>query len=125
MKGVRSIALVLICAATLSGQEAKVEQAWALAAKGQRVQAVQVLRTLIASQPGNTDARLLLGSLLMEAGDKSGSLEQLKTAVSQRPRSVEAQNALGEAYYNFGEVAAAKSAFETPSLSSRITQSRN
>src|SRR5580692_6205406 len=48
----------------------------------------------------------------MEAGDKSASLEQLKTAVNQRPRSVEAQNALGEAYYKFGAVAAAKSAFE-------------
>jgi len=108
----RSIVLALICAATLTGQQAKLEQAWRLAANGQGGEAIQILRTLIASEPRNTDARLLLGSLLMEAGDKSASLEQLKTAVNQRPRSVEAQNALGEAYYKFGEVAAAKSAFE-------------
>jgi tetratricopeptide (TPR) repeat protein len=108
----RSIVLALICAATLNAQQAKLDQAWKLAANGQRGEAIRILRTLTASEPRNTDARLLLGSLLMEAGDESGSIEQLKTAVEQRPRSVEAQNALGEAYYKFGEVAAAKSAFE-------------
>jgi protein O-GlcNAc transferase len=109
---IRSIVLALICTATLSGQPTKLEQAWTLAAKGQRAEAIQLLQTLIGSEPRNTDARLLLGSLLMEAGEKSASIEQLKTAVQQRPRSVEAQNALGEAYYKFGEFAAAKSAFE-------------
>ena len=112
MTTIRSIVLMLICAATLGGQQAKLEQAWKLAANGQRGEAIQILQTLIASEPRNTDARLLLGSLLMEAGDKSSSIEQLQTAAKQRPRSVEAQNALGEAYYKFGEVAAAKSAFE-------------
>jgi len=110
---IRSIVLALICAVTLCGQQSKLEQAWTLAANGQRGEAMQVLRTLIASEPTNTDARLLLGSLLMDAGDKSASIEQLKAAVKQRPRSVEAQNALGEAYYKFGEVAAARSAFES------------
>lgn len=104
--------LALICAATLGGQQAKLEQAWKLAANGQRDEAIEILRTLIASEPGNTDAHLLLGSLLMEAGDKSASIEQLKAAVKQRPRSEEAQNALGEAYYKFGDLAQAKSAFE-------------
>src|SRR6266702_1393934 len=98
----RSIVLALICVATLTGQQAKLDQAWRLAANGQGGEAIQILRTLIASEPRNTDARLLLGSLLMEAGDKFASIEQLKTAVNQRPRSVEAQNALGEAYYKFG-----------------------
>lgn len=112
MTRIRSIVLGLICAATLSGQETKLEQAWKLAASGQRGEAIQTLQILIASEPRNTDARLLLGSLLMEAGDRSASIEQLTTAVKQRPRSVEAQNALGEAYYKFGEVASAKSAFE-------------
>jgi tetratricopeptide (TPR) repeat protein len=109
---IRSIVLALICTATLSGQPTKLEQAWKLAANGQRAEAIQLLQTLIGSEPRNTEARLLLGSLLMEAGEKSASIEQLKTAVQQRPRSVEAQNALGEAYYKFGEFAAAKSAFE-------------
>ena len=113
MTSLRNIVLALVCAANLSGQQSKLEQAWTLAAHGQSTQAIQLLKTLIASEPRNTDARLLLGSLLMEAGDKSASIEQLKTAVQQRPRSVEAQNALGEAYYKFGEVSAAKSAFES------------
>lgn len=112
MKSICSLVLVLLCAASLSGQGTTLEQAWTLAANGQRGQAIQILRTLIVSEPRNTDARLLLGSLLMEAGDKSASIEQLKTAVEQRPHSVEAQNALGEAYYKFDEVAAAKPAFE-------------
>jgi len=113
LKRICSLVLVLLCAVTLSGQQTKLDQAWTLAANGQRGQAIQILQTLIVSEPRNTDARLLLGSLLMEAGDKSASIEQLKTAVEQRPHSVVAQNALGEAYSRFGEIAAAKSAFES------------
>ncbi len=107
-----SIVLALLFAAMLSGQQSKLEQAWGLAANGQRVEAIHVLQSLVVTEPRNTDARLLLGSLLMEEGDKVASLEQLETAVKQRPRSEEAQNALGEAYNKFGETAAAKSAFE-------------
>jgi tetratricopeptide (TPR) repeat protein len=108
----RSIVLALFCAAMLSGQQSKLEQAWKLAANGQRGDAIHVLQSLIVTEPRNTDARLLLGSLLMEEGDKVASIEQLKTAVKQRPRSEEAQNALGEAYNKFGETGAAKAAFE-------------
>lgn len=107
-----SIVLALLCAAMLIGQQPKLEQAWKLAANGQRHEAIHVLQALIAGEPRNTDARLLLGSLLMEEGDRQSSLAQLKTAVQQRPRSAEAQNALGEAYNKFGETAAAKTAFE-------------
>jgi tetratricopeptide (TPR) repeat protein len=106
-----NIVLALLCAAMLSGQQTKLEQAWKLAGNGQRGEAIHLLQSLIVTEPGNTDARLLLGSLLMEEGDKASSLEQLKTAVKQRPRSEEAQNALGEAYNKFGETAAAETAF--------------
>jgi tetratricopeptide (TPR) repeat protein len=108
----RSIVLALLCATMLSGQQSKLDQAWKLAANGQRREAIHVLQSLIVTEPRNTDARLLLGSLLMEEGDKPSSLAQLETAVGQRPRSAEAQNALGEAYNKFGETAAAKTAFE-------------
>jgi Flp pilus assembly protein TadD len=108
-----SIVLALLCAAMLSGQQSKLEQAWKLAANGQRGEAIHVLQSLIVTEPRNTDARLLLGSLLMEEGDKAASIEQLKTAVKQRPRSEEAQNALGEAYNKFGETGAAEAAFES------------
>jgi tetratricopeptide (TPR) repeat protein len=107
-----SIVLALLYAAMLSGQPSQLEQAWRLAANGQRGEAIHVLQALIVTEPRNTDARLLLGSLLMEEGDKQSSLAQLTTAVQQRPRSEEAQNALGEAYNKFGETAAAKTAFE-------------
>jgi tetratricopeptide (TPR) repeat protein len=107
-----SILVALLYAAVLSGQQTTLEQAWKLVANGQRDEAIHVLQSLIVTEPRNTDARLLLGSLLMEAGDKPSSLTQLKTAVDQRPRSAEAQNALGEAYNKFGEPAAAKTAFE-------------
>ena len=106
------IVLALICAAALYGQQTQLEEAWRLAAGGKRGEAISVLQKLVASEPRNTDARLLLGSLLMEDGDKSASIEQLETAVKLRPRSEEAYNALGEAYNKFGETAAAKAAFE-------------
>jgi Flp pilus assembly protein TadD len=71
-----SIVLALVCAAMLSGQQSKLEQAWGLAANGQRGEAIHVLQSLIVTQPRNTDARLLLGSLLMEEGDKASSIAQ-------------------------------------------------
>jgi tetratricopeptide (TPR) repeat protein len=107
-----SILVALLYAAMLTGQQSKLEQAWKLAANGQRGDAIHVLQSLIVTEPRNTDARLLLGSLLMEEGDKPSSIAQLKTAVDQRPHSAEAQNALGEAYNKFAETASAKTAFE-------------
>jgi Flp pilus assembly protein TadD len=89
-----------------------VEQAWGLVARGQTQQAVQVLREVIGKNAGDADARLLLGSLLTEAGDRQGAMEQLAEAVRLRPRSAEAQNALGESHHTFGERNAARQAFE-------------
>src|SRR5579863_2740532 len=102
LTSMRSIVLALLCAAMFSGQQSKLDQAWKLAANGQRGDAIHLLQSLIVTEPRNTDARLLLGSLLMEEGDKQSSIAQLKTAVEQRPRSAVAQNALGEAYNKFG-----------------------
>ena len=107
-----ALALILLYAVMAAGQPSTLEQAWKLAADGQRDQAISLLRNLVVSQPRNTDAHLLLGSLLMEAGDQPSSIEELKTAVAQRPRSAEAQNALGEAYNKFGQTAGARTAFE-------------
>ena len=84
----RSIVLALLCATMLSGQQSKLDQAWKLAANGQRREAIHVLQSLIVTEPRNTDARLLLGSLLMEEGDKPSSLAQLETAVRSEERRV-------------------------------------
>jgi tetratricopeptide (TPR) repeat protein len=103
--------LLLPCALTIYAQQ-PLDRAWQLAANGQRAEAVQLLEQLIGSNPKNADARLLLGSLLMEDGKQGESIAQLKAAVQLRPLSEIAQNALGEAYLHFGETKPARAAFE-------------
>ena len=58
-------ALFLVCALA-QGQNNGVDQAWNLAAAGDRAGAESVLRILLRSDPGNVDGHLLLGSLLVE-----------------------------------------------------------
>jgi tetratricopeptide (TPR) repeat protein len=105
------IASVLAFCATLYAQQS-LDRAWQLAAAGRRQEAVEVLQAFVKTNPDNSDARLLLGSLLMETGQKAESIDQLTAAVRLRPRSAEAENALGEAYNKFGDTPAARSAFE-------------
>ena len=93
-------------------QKPAVETAWQLLAQGKRDQAVTLLRDLIHADPRNADARLLLGSVLMESGERSESIAQLSEAVRLLPKSAEAHNALGEAYNAFGETSAARPEFE-------------
>ncbi|HEX3878639.1 MAG TPA: tetratricopeptide repeat protein [Bryobacteraceae bacterium] len=93
-------------------QKTDVEAAWKLIGQGKREEAVTLLRGLIQANPRNADARLLLGSVLMEADQRSESIAQLREAVRLLPESAEAHNALGEAYNAFGETAAAKPEFE-------------
>lgn len=103
---------MLAFAVAALAQQPELDRAWSLAANGHRTEAISLLRQLIPSDPQNADARLLLGSLLMEAGDQPESIEQLTAAVRLRPRSAEAENALGEAYNHFSETAAARAAFQ-------------
>ena len=104
------LSLLLLCALTLYAQQ-PLDRAWQLAANGQRAEAMQLLEQLIRSNPKDADARLLLGSLLMEDGKQAESIAQLKAAVQLRPQSEIAQNALGEAYLHFGETKPARAAF--------------
>jgi len=102
----------LACAAVATGQPSGVEAAWRLAAEGKREEAVALLRGAVKADPRNADARLLLGSLLMEAGDQAESIAELSEGVRLRPRSAEAHNALGEAYNAFGDAKSARPEFE-------------
>ena len=104
--------LLFVCCVVLLGQQTPLDRAWALAANGHQTEAVQTLYQLIATQPENAEARLLLGSLLMEAGERDKSIEQLSAAVRLQPRSAQAQNALGEAYSKFSDNDSARAAFE-------------
>ncbi len=103
---------MLACAVVLLAQRAPVENAWDLLRKGERKQAVGLLYQIIKTNPGDVDARLLLGSILAEDGERSESIAQLTDAVKLRPNSAEAQNALGEAFNGFGEPKSARGAFE-------------
>ena len=101
----------LVWAGVLLAQRKPVDDAWDLLMKKQRPEAIQLLRQIIAKNPGDADARLLLGSVLQEEGDAQGSIAQLTEAVRLRPRSAEAQNALGEALNTFGNSKAAREPF--------------
>lgn len=117
--------MLLAAAGLCLAQQPSLEEAWRLVGKGERGQAIQVLHKIIDSNPTNADARLLLGSLQMEAGAKSEAIAQLSEAVRLRPRSAEAQNALGEAHHNFGETQLAEQAFETAvSLDPKFAQAQ-
>ena len=105
--------LHLVFAAILLGQtNSAVEQAWKLAAGGKRDESIALLEKRVATDPRDADARLLLGSLLTEAGQGPEAIAQLTEAVKLRPHSAEAQNALGETYNRFGDAKAARGAFE-------------
>src|ERR1039458_1554583 len=104
--------LALACAGLLQAQRSGVEAAWDLAARGRRDDAVSLLWKIVKTEPRNSDARLLLGSLLMEAGQHAASIEQLSEAVRLGPNSAEAHNALGESYSGSGDNKAARPEFE-------------
>lgn len=102
--------LMAVCMAL--DAQSTLDQAWALAARGNRAAAISITRELVKKEPGNADARLLLGSLLSEEGQRQDAIEQLKEAVHIRPNSAEAWNTLGEAYKDFGRGKAARGSFE-------------
>src|ERR1035438_4207715 len=104
--------LAIACASLAMAQKPAIETAWQLLAQGKRDQAETLLRDLIHADSRNADARLLLGSILMENGQRSESMAHLGEAVRLLPKSAEAHNALGEAYNAFGETTAARPEFE-------------
>lgn len=106
------VSLVIACVSSAVAQKPAVEAAWQLLSQGKREQAVTFLRDLVRTDPRNPDARLLLGSILMEDGQRSESIAQLSEGVRLLPKSAEAHNALGEAYSAFGETTAAQQEFE-------------
>lgn len=122
---VKWIALLLVCASLALAQRPPIEDAWSLLSKGRRPEAVQLLQKIIKDNPRDADARLLLGSVLMEEGDRSESISQLSEAVRLRPDSAQAQNALGEALNAFGDSKAALGLFEKAvALNPRLAQAQ-
>jgi tetratricopeptide (TPR) repeat protein len=110
------LGLLLVCASKALAQRSPVEQAWHMLAQGRRDEAVSLLYNIIKTDPRDANARLLLGSVLMEEGQRTESIAQLSEAVRLRPHSTQAQDALGEAFNAFGEVNRARGAFEKASV---------
>jgi tetratricopeptide (TPR) repeat protein len=108
----RALSILMVLASVALAQKASVETAWQLLAQGKRDQAVAFLRDLIRAEPRNPDARLMLGSVLMEAGQRDESIAQLREGVRLLPNSAEAHNALGEGYNAFGDQKAARPEFQ-------------
>lgn len=109
---IAQILSLLSCAALALAQQPSLERAWNLIAQGRRPEAIQLLNGIVKANPRDADARLLLGSALMDAGQRDESIAQLTEAVRLKPDSAEAQNALGEALNTFGETPAARGPFQ-------------
>lgn len=97
--------------AAIAGHDA-VDAARELLAKGSAERAVEMLRPVVAAEPGNADARILLGTALALEGMRAESIAQLREAVQLRPESAEAYNSLGMALSRFLETGAAREAFD-------------
>jgi tetratricopeptide (TPR) repeat protein len=95
-----------------AAQPASIDRAWDLLAKGQRAEVVRLLNEMISANPRDAEARVLLGSVLMEEGKGPESVAQLSEAVRLRPDWAQAQNALGEALKAFGDPEGARKAYK-------------
>jgi tetratricopeptide (TPR) repeat protein len=102
----------MFCGALLQAQRSPLENAWDLLRNGDRPAAIRLLRQFVHDHPADADARLLLGSVLMEEGRRDESIAQLTEAVRLRPNSAEVQNALGEAYNAFDDPKSARAPLE-------------
>src|SRR5690242_20159033 len=74
--------------------------------------AAEILRSIVASDPRNADARLLLGTALALQDLRAESLAQFQEAIRLQPDSAAAYNSLGMAQSHFLDTAAAREAFE-------------
>jgi tetratricopeptide (TPR) repeat protein len=96
----------------LSAEQKSLDQAADLLSKGSIAEAVTILRQFVASDAGNADARLLLGTALALKGNRTESIEQMAEAVRLRPQSASAHNQYGTVLSRFIEVEAARHEFE-------------
>lgn len=111
MTKLRGLLFCSLCASILSAQPGMLDHAWQLVGDGHYDEAVTLLHQLIAKDPRNPGARLLLGSVLSDRKQPE-AITQLTAAVRLLPKSAEAENALGEAYISLGDPNSAKPAFE-------------
>ena len=102
----------VLSAGQLCAEQKPLDQAADLLSKGSIAEAVTILRQFVASDAGNADARLLLGTALALKGNRTESIEQMAEAVRLRPQSASAHNQYGTVLSRFIEVEAARHEFE-------------
>ena len=110
--GMTAVLVAVLYAGELSAQQTAVAKAWDLLGQGKRAEAADLLRLATRNHPADAEARLLLGSLLVEAGDLGEALSQLREAVRLQPKSAMAHNALGEALSDAGHLTGARQSFQ-------------
>ena len=106
------VAALLASAVPAMAEQDAVAAARELLAKGSAERAVEMLRPVVADEPDNADARILLGTALALEGVRAESIAQLHEAIQLRPESAAAYNSLGMALSRFLETSAAREAFE-------------
>jgi len=112
IKQAAGLLMALLLVGVAAAEQASVENARDLLAKGRLKEAAVVLHEVVAADPGNVDARTLLGTTLALQGMRGESIEQLTEVVRLQPDSAKAYNTLGLALSRFVEVKGAREAFE-------------
>jgi tetratricopeptide (TPR) repeat protein len=107
-----NLVAVLVCSQLLAAGQSQIERAREQVAKGSLKEAEVTLRQIIAADPNNADARILLGTSLVLEGVRGESVEQLTEAVRLRPNSADAHNKLGMAFSRFLDIKPAREEFE-------------
>ena len=83
----------------------------ALQIEGRLDDAVAAYRSACDLEPQNPEARLELGSMLLQAGRPVEALAELRAAVDMRPNFAEAHNALGDTLRTLGRQEEAQAAY--------------
>ena len=109
-------ATVALLAAFLSAEHLRagqnsLEKAESLLSKGATAEAVVLLRQIVADDPRNVDAHLLLGTGFALIGDRGESIKQMAVAVQLRPDSAGVHNQYGMVLSRFIELKAARQEF--------------
>ncbi len=112
MRQIVGLLIALLLAGMASAEQGSIESARDLLAKGRLGEAVVMLHEVVAADPRNANARVLLGSALALQGKRSESIAQLVEAVRLKPDLPQAYNTLGMVLSRFIEVKAAREAFE-------------
>jgi tetratricopeptide (TPR) repeat protein len=107
-----ALLVALLSAEHLPAGQNSLEKAESLLSKGATAEAVVVLRQIVADDPRNVDAHLLLGTALALTGDRGESIKQMAVAVQLRPDSAGGHNQYGMVLSRFIELKTARQEFE-------------